>query len=131
MLIDEYDKPLLQALDNGELLDEYCNTLKAFYGVLKSTDRYLRFVLLTGVTKFAQDSVFSDLNQLNDISLDFAYSTICGITREELITTFVSELRQLSKTNDMSQEKVMETMSRKYEGYHFHHMRRRNRKNSP
>ena len=58
MLIDEYDKPLLQALDNGELLDEYCNTLKAFYGVLKSTDRYLRFVLLTGVTKFAQDSVF-------------------------------------------------------------------------
>ena len=112
MLIDEYDKPLLQALDNGELLDEYCNTLKAFYGVLKSTDRYLRFVLLTGVTKFAQDSVFSDLNQLNDISLDFAYSTICGITREELITTFVSELRQLSKTNDMSQEKVMETGTR-------------------
>lgn len=121
MLIDEYDKPLLQALNNGELLDEYCNTLKAFYGVLKSTDRYLRFVFLTGVTKFAQDSVFSDLNQLNDISLDFAYSTICGITREELITTFVSELRQLSKKNGMSQEKVMETISRKYGGYHFHH----------
>ena len=73
VLVDEYDKPLLQALGNGSLLDDYRRTLKAFYGVLKSSDRYLRFVFLTGVTKFAQVSVFSDLNQLNDISLDFAY----------------------------------------------------------
>ena len=84
VLVDEYDKPLLQALGNGSLLDDYRRTLKAFYGVLKSSDRYLRFVFLTGVTKFAQVSVFSDLNQLNDISLDFAYATLCGITKEEL-----------------------------------------------
>jgi hypothetical protein len=68
VLIDEYDKPLLQAVLDENLLDEYRKTLKAFYGVLKSADRYLRFVFLTGVTKFAQVSVFSDLNQLNDIS---------------------------------------------------------------
>ena len=118
--VDEYDKPLLQALDNGELLDEYRNTLKAFYGVLKSADRYLRFVFLTGVTKFAQVSVFSDLNQLNDISLDFAYSTVCGITREELTTTFVPELKQLAEANDMTPEEAIEMMARKYDGYHFH-----------
>ena len=64
VLVDEYDKPLLQALDDGALLYDYRKTLKAFYGVLKSSDRYLRFVFLTGVTKFAQVSVFSDLNQL-------------------------------------------------------------------
>ena len=66
-------------------------TLKAFYGVLKSSDRYLRFVFLTGVTKFAQVSVFSDLNQLNDISLDLVYATVCGITKEELTSTFVPD----------------------------------------
>lgn len=70
VLVDEYDKPLLQAILNEKLIDEYRRILKAFYGVLKSSDRYLRFVFLTGVTKFAQVSVFSDLNQLNDISMD-------------------------------------------------------------
>ena len=70
VLVDEYDKPLLQALSDEKLLDDYRRTLKAFYGVLKSADRYLRFVFLTGVTKFAQVSVFSDLNQLQDISMD-------------------------------------------------------------
>ena len=73
---------MLQALDDGALLDDYRKTLKAFYGVLKSSDRYLRFVFLTGVTKFAQVSVFSDLNQLNDISMKPQYATICGITRQ-------------------------------------------------
>ena len=83
VLIDEYDKPLLQAMQNEALLDEYRTTLKAFYGVLKSSDRHLRFAFLTGVTKFAQVSVFSDLNQLQDISLWYDYATVCGITREE------------------------------------------------
>jgi hypothetical protein len=72
VLVDEYDKPLLQALDDGALLDDYRKTLKAFYGVLKSSDRYLRFVFLTGVTKFAQVSVFSDLNQLNEYQYEAA-----------------------------------------------------------
>ena len=76
VLIDEYDKPLSQALLDDSLLDEFRKILKAFYGVLKSADRYLRFVFLTGVTKFAQVSVFSDLNQLNDVSMKPAYATI-------------------------------------------------------
>ena len=74
VLIDEYDKPLLQAILDEPLLEEYRRTLKAFYGVLKSADRYLRFVFLTGVTKFAQVSVFSDLNQLNDISMNYRHN---------------------------------------------------------
>ena len=69
ILVDEYDKPLLQAIDNDELQEEYRNTLKAFYGALKSDDQYIRFALLTGVTKFGKISVFSDLNNLKDISM--------------------------------------------------------------
>lgn len=120
VLVDEYDKPLLQALGNNTLLDDYRSTLKAFYGVLKSSDRYLRFVFLTGVTKLAQVSVFSDLNQLIDISLDLAYSTICGITQEELVSVFVPELERQAVANDMSFSEVVEMMTRQYDGYHFH-----------
>lgn len=88
VLVDEYDKPLLQSLHDDALLESYRATLKAFYGVLKSSDRYLRFVFLTGVTKFSQVSVFSDLNQLNDISMSRSYASICGITKDELLTNF-------------------------------------------
>mgnify|MGYP002228017850 FL=1 len=95
--MDEYDKPLLQAINNLELLDDYRQTLKAFYGVLKSADRYLRFVFLTGVTKFSQVSVFSDLNQLNDINMKPPYATVCGITRQELVDTFTPELKTCRK----------------------------------
>ena len=107
VLVDEYDKPLLQALDDGTLLDDYRKTLKAFYGVLKSSDRYLRFVFLTGVTKFAQVSVFSDLNQLNDISMKPQYATICGITRQELEDTFIPELNRLAETNELTYEETL------------------------
>ena len=120
VLIDEYDKPLLQAMQNEALLDEYRTTLKAFYGVLKSSDRYLRFAFLTGVTKFAQVSVFSDLNQLQDISLWYDYATVCGITREELISTFHPELEVLGKVNDTTYEETVDEMTRMYDGYHFH-----------
>ena len=98
------------------------STFEAYfvYGVLKSSDRYLRFVFLTGVTKFAQVSVFSDLNQLNDISMDFAYATLCGITKEELGSTFVPELERQAVTNEMTSEAVVEMMTRRYDGYHFH-----------
>ena len=96
VLVDEYDKPLLQALGDDALIDDYRKTLKAFYGVLKSSDRYLRFVFLTGVTKFAQVSVFSDLNQLQDISLWPDYATLCGITLDELLQNFRPELEILA-----------------------------------
>lgn len=120
VLIDEYDKPLLQALGNEELLADYRTTLKSFYGVLKSADPYLKFVFLTGVTKFAHVSVFSDLNQLNDISLDYDYATLCGITHEELTTNFVPELKQIGKVQSLSWEETIDRMVRQYDGYHFH-----------
>lgn len=120
VLVDEYDKPLLQALEDKALLDEYRKTLKAFYGVLKSTDRYLRFAFLTGVTKFSQVSVFSDLNQLNDISLDYDYATVCGITRTEMAETFAPEIERFGRQNGYSPEETVDVMARKYDGYHFH-----------
>ena len=95
ILVDEYDKPMLQAIDNDELQDEYRNTLKAFYGALKSMDRYIRFALLTGVTKFGKVSVFSDLNNLRDISMLKAYERICGITEEELHSVFKDGIKDL------------------------------------
>lgn len=120
VLVDEYDKPLIQSLHDEALMDEYRNTLKAFYGVLKSTDRFLRFVFLTGVTKFSQVSVFSDLNQLNDISMDYDFGTLCGITHEELVNNFSSEIEMLAKVNGMTREEAIEQMTRQYDGYHFH-----------
>lgn len=119
VLIDEYDKPLLQTLLNEELLDEYRRMLKAFYGVLKSSDRYLRFVFLTGVTKFAQVSVFSDLNQLNDISMDYAYNALCGITKEELASNFIPEIKNLSEFLGLTFEETVGRLEKQYDGYHF------------
>lgn len=85
ILVDEYDKPMLQTLGNKELQDEYRNTLKALYSVMKTQDRYIRFGLLTGVTKFGKVSVFSDLNNLIDLSMDRQFQSICGITDERTI----------------------------------------------
>ena len=120
VLIDEYDKPLLQAVLDEKLLDEYRSILKAFYGVLKSADRYLRFVFLTGVTKFAQVSVFSDLNQLQDISSWPDYSSLCGITKEELVRTFTPEIERLGAANGMDFQATLDKMTRQYDGYHFY-----------
>lgn len=121
VLIDEYDKPLLQTIGNKELQNQYKNILKAFYGVLKSADAYLRFVFLTGVTKFGQVSVFSDLNQLKDISMDARYATICGITDKELHRDFQPELEALAANEGLNYEEVCQKMKRMYDGYHFRH----------
>jgi len=120
VLVDEYDKPLLQAMHNEQLLEAYRDILKAFYGVLKSADRYLRFIFLTGVTKFSKVSVFSDLNQLNDISMDYDSGTICGITHQELELNFEPEIKTLAKANGMTEDEVITQMTRQYDGYHFH-----------
>lgn len=119
VLVDEYDKPLLQALLDEPLQEEYRKTLKAFYGVLKSADAYLRFVFLTGVTKFAHVSVFSDLNQLSDISMVPQYSTVCGITKEELLQVFTPEIEKVGEYNDLTFEQTVEKMTALYDGYHF------------
>ena len=119
VLVDEYDKPMLQAIGNDALGDEYRNMLKAFYGVLKSADPYLRFVFLTGVTKFGQVSVFSDLNQLKDISMDERYATICGITDEEMEANFRPDMERLAKKMNVAYENIRDRMRRTYDGYHF------------
>ena len=119
VLIDEYDKPMLQAIHNKELQSSYRNILKAFYGVLKSKDAFLQFALLTGVTKFSKVSVFSDLNNLMDISMDNRYATICGITEQELVTDLGEYIRDLSETLQMSYEDLLQELQERYDGYHF------------
>lgn len=119
ILIDEYDKPMLQAIGNEALQDAYRSTLKAFYGALKSGDQYIKFAMLTGVTKFGKVSVFSDLNNLNDISMDWQYSSICGITDEELDNELHGYTEQLAVRNRMSVEEAREQLRKFYDGYHF------------
>ena len=119
ILIDEYDKPMHQAIGNDSLLDEYRSTLKAFYGALKSMDSCIRFALLTGVTKFSKVSVFSDLNNLEDISLQPAYNSLCGITEGELLSVFAEDIRALAANNDMSYEEACTQLREWYDGYHF------------
>ena len=98
ILVDEYDKPMLQAINNDKLQTAYRNTLKAFYGALKTQDRYIRFALLTGVTKFGKVSVFSDQNNLTDISMDESYDTLCGITEEEMHRYFEEGIQKNATT---------------------------------
>ena len=119
VLIDEYDKPILQAIGNPALQNEFRNTLKAFYGVLKSADADLKFALLTGVTKFGKVSVFSDLNNLNDISMSPRFHNICGITAEELHHVFDSEIQLLADNNSQTKDEAYATLKRNYDGYHF------------
>ena len=119
VLVDEYDKPLLQALGNEPLLTAYRQQLKAFYGVLKSKDAYLRFALLTGVTKFSKVSVFSDLNNLQDISMSPRFATLCGITEQELYDVFEEDIRLLGEHNGMNEEETRKALKDSYDGYHF------------
>ena len=119
VLVDEYDKPILQAIGNEELRTDFRNALKAFYGVLKSADGDLRFAMLTGVTKFSKVSVFSDLNNLNDISMDDRYNEICGISQQELHDVFDEEIGKLAVANEQSKEEAYETLRQRYDGYHF------------
>ena len=119
VLVDEYDKPILQAIGNEELQTDFRNALKAFYGLLKSADGDLRFAMLTGVTKFSKVSVFSDLNNLNDISMDDRYNEICGISQQELHDVFDEEIGKLAVANEQSKEEAYEALRQRYDGYHF------------
>ena len=121
VLIDEYDKPILQAIGNVPLQNEFRNMLKAFYGVLKSADADLKFALLTGVTKFGKVSVFSDLNNLMDISMSPRFHNICGITEEELHAVFDSEIELLALSNEQTKEEAYAQLKQNYDGYHFTH----------
>lgn len=119
ILVDEYDKPLLQSINNKELQDDFRATLKAFYSVLKTQDRYIRFALLTGVTKFGKVSVFSDLNNLTDISMDESYDTLCGITEEEMHRYFEESIQKLAERYKISYEETCARLKKHYDGYHF------------
>ena len=119
VLIDEYDKPLLNSFQDEELQRAFRDTLTAFYSVLKSADQWLRFVFITGVTKFAQMGIFSNLNQLVDISLTRPYATLCGITLEEIEATFEPEIEQLMESHGLPREKLLAQLTRRYDGYRF------------
>ena len=119
ILVDEYDKPLLQAIGNKELQDDYRATLKAFYGVEKSMDGYIRFAFFTGVTKFSKVSVFSDLNNLTDITMDKRYVEVCGITEKEIRSVLDEEVGKVAVENDMTTEACYDRLKQHYDGYHF------------
>ena len=118
ILIDEYDKPILQTLRDPELQAEHRAQLKAFYSVLKTQDRYIKFAFLTGVTKFGKISVFSDLN-LIDISMDYRYVNICGTTEEELKSYFKDGISELASANGNSESETIDKLRMCYGGYHF------------
>ena len=130
VLIDEYDKPLLDVMDSGlrmkdangnEMQIEEYNRgiLKGFYSTFKAADAHLQFVLLTGVTKFSQVSVFSGFNQPKDLSLDSSYESLCGITREELESYFHVQMDEMSGPLESTPAEVRDMMKRHYDGYHF------------
>ena len=129
VLIDEYDKPLLDVLDCNiyatvdgnriRLEDWHRSLLKGFYSVFKGTDEHLRFVLLTGVTKFSQISVFSGFNQPADISMDTRFEALCGITEEELYTVFAEPIRKLAAKYKVDEDEMKQMLKQHYDGYHF------------
>ena len=105
VLVDEYDKPILDVLDTP-LEEENRNTLKAFYSTFKGADKYLQFVMLTGVTKFSQVSVFSGFNQPKDISMDPRYESLCGITKEEMERYFHEPISELAEKDECTYEEI-------------------------
>ena len=129
VLIDEYDKPILDVLDSGyrtqqngeEILleDQHRNILKGFYSVFKGADPHLQFVLLTGVTKFSQVSVFSGFNQPDDISMVREFESLCGITKEELLTVFSDSIQLLADELNLDREQTIQVLKDRYDGYHF------------
>ena len=119
ILIDEYDKPILQTLRDPELQAEHRAQLIAFYSVLKTQDRYIKFAFLTGVTKFGKVSVFSDLNNLTDISMDHRYISICGMTEKELLTNFKEGIGELASANEDNETETIDKLRMRYSGYHF------------
>ena len=118
ILVDEYDKPILQTLQNEKLQEDHCNQLKAFYSVLKTQDRYIKFAFITGVTTFRKISVFNDLN-LMDISMDYRYVNICGTTEEELKSYFKEGISELASANGDSESETIDKLRMRYGGYHF------------
>jgi len=120
ILIDEYDAPLVNLIDKEDLLEDNRETLSAFYKNIKANDGDIQFAFLTGVTKFGQLSVFSALNNLNDISLSKRFQTLCGVTEEELHAYFDESVEEMAEENDISKDACYERLKEMYDGYHFY-----------
>ena len=118
-LVDEYDKPLLDTLRTPELHTNIKKTLYAFYSVIKGSSQYLRFVFLTGVTRFAKVGIFSGLNNLKDITMRQDFSGLCGITEEELQSSFAPEIEKLAATLELSYTETLQILKQRYDGYRF------------
>ena len=119
VLIDEYDAPLLTVLHDSDKLEPMRTELQSFYSPLKDLDPYLRFVFITGISKFSQLSIFSQLNNLNNISMLPQYAGICGITERELQDNFQEGIAELGKANNMTEDEVLKKLKLKYDGYRF------------
>lgn len=120
ILVDEYDKPLLDVVDKPDLQEHNKEVFKGFFSTLKSYDEYIQFIFITGVSKFHKVSIFSDLNQLTDISLSKKYAGICGITNKELTAYFENELADLAAVQGFSQDDCLIQLKKAYDGYRFH-----------
>ncbi len=119
VLIDEYDAPLLDVAHEKEKLDVLRNTMRNFYSPLKDCEPLLRFVFLTGITKFSQLSIFSELNNIKNVSMKVPYAGICGITKEELLTQMSDDIDELAEKLKLSREETIEELKSHYDGYHF------------
>ena len=119
VLIDEYDAPLLDVVHEDELLPQLRQVMRNFYSPLKACDPYLRFVFLTGITKFSQMSIFSELNNLKNISMMPEYAGICGITLEELQTKLTDYVDALADNLNLTREQAVQLLGKRYDGYHF------------
>ncbi len=119
VLIDEYDAPLLDVAHEDEKLDTLRNAMRNFYSPLKAADPMLRFVFLTGITKFSQLSIFSELNNIKNVSMDEPYAGICGITKEELLTQMSEDIDDLAGRLKLTREETIQELKDHYDGYHF------------
>lgn len=119
VLIDEYDAPLLDVAHEKEKLEVLRNTMRNFYSPLKDCEPLLRFVFLTGITKFSQLSIFSELNNITNVSMDEPYAGICGITKEELLTQMSDDIDALAEHLELSREETIQELKDHYDGYHF------------
>lgn len=119
VLIDEYDAPMLDVVHEKEQLDMLSNMMRNFYSPLKYSEAKLRFVFLTGITKFSQVSIFSELNNIINISMSDEYAGICGITKEELLTQMSEDIDELAKSQELTREETIAELKENYDGYHF------------
>ena len=119
ILIDEYDAPMLDVVHEDKTLPQLRNVMRNFYSPLKDADPHLQFLFLTGITNFSQVSIFSELNNLTNISMDSDFAAICGITKEEVLTLTMDYIDRLAANNGWTRERAIEILTQQYDGYHF------------